>query len=166
MDLKAVLKSQYHAALKTLRLAIEACPEKLWNDPADGVPTFWRVAFHTVFFAHYYAQQTKDGFVRWEGHRPEAEMFAVPWENFRDPKPCAPYTREELLVYWTFVDSRIDGWVDKLDLETAQCGFPWYKMGTLEHQLVNIRHVQHHAAILTARLRTRAGIGVEWVQKG
>jgi hypothetical protein len=39
-------------------------------------------------------------------------------------------------------------------------------MGTLEHQLVNIRHIQHHAAILSVRLRKAAGIRIGWVGKG
>jgi hypothetical protein len=92
MDIRSALKFQYHAALKTLREAIEKCPDAMWNDPAGGAVPFWRVAYHALFF-----------------------------------------------------------------------GFPWYKMGTLEHQLVNIRHIQHHAAMLSARLREGAGIGIDWV---
>jgi len=42
-----------------------------------------------------------------------------------------------------------------LDLSAPQCGFPWYKMPTLEHQIVNIRHIQHHAAV-----------AITWVGKG
>lgn len=166
MDIRLVLKSQYHAALKTLKAAIETCPDVMWADPADEAPAFWRVAYHTLFFAHFYLQQNKDVFKRWERHRAEAEMFAVPWENFRAPKPCGPYTKADLLEYWAIVDGAIDAGVDKLDLETAQCGFPWYKMGTLEHQIVNIRHIQHHAAILSGRLRREARIGIDWVGKG
>ena len=29
MDIRAALKSQYHAALKTLRLDIEQCPDEM-----------------------------------------------------------------------------------------------------------------------------------------
>jgi hypothetical protein len=64
------------------------------------------------------------------------------------------------------VNERIDSAVDAMDLAAPQCGFPWYKMGTLEHQLVNIRHIQHHGAILASRLCTRAGVAIDWVQKG
>lgn len=31
MDIRAVLKSQYHAALETLRLDIEQCPDWMWQ---------------------------------------------------------------------------------------------------------------------------------------
>jgi hypothetical protein len=59
----------------------------------------------------------------------------------------------------------IDACIDALDLSAPQCGFPWYKMSTLEHQIVNIRHIQHHAAMLSSRLRQSAGIAVDWVGK-
>jgi hypothetical protein len=39
-------------------------------------------------------------------------------------------------------------------------------MSTLEHQIVNIRHIQHHAASLGSRLRRSAGIAINWVGKG
>ena len=52
MDIRSALKSQYHAALKALRLAIELCPDDRWDDPADGAAAFWRVAYHTLHYAH------------------------------------------------------------------------------------------------------------------
>jgi hypothetical protein len=39
-------------------------------------------------------------------------------------------------------------------------------MPTLDHQIVNIRHIQHHAAILSNRLRRASGIEVDWVSSG
>ena len=163
MNIHSALKNQYHAALKTLRIAIEKCPAEMWNGPGDSPPV-WRVVSHTLFFTHFYSQQSQEAFVPWPRWREEANVMThVPWENNRPPKPCEPFTRDDLLEYWKFCDDRVDEWVDKLDLSAEQCGFPWYKMPTLEHQLVNLRHIQHHAAMLAAKLRARAGINVEWV---
>jgi hypothetical protein len=53
MLLKTSLKRQYHASLKTLRLAIEACPDGFWATPADGFTAFWRVAYHTLFYTDH-----------------------------------------------------------------------------------------------------------------
>jgi hypothetical protein len=165
MDVQSALKSQYHAALKTLHEVIEKCPEAMWQDPADTAP-FWRVAYHTLFFAHLYIQQKQEAFTPWGRHREEAQYIAfVPREN-RPPKPCEPFTRDELLEYCSACDAMIDAGVDALDLSAPQCGFPWYKMPTLEHQIVNIRHIQHHAAALSSRLRRSAGISITWVGKG
>jgi DinB superfamily len=167
MDVRSALKSQYHAALKTLQQVIEKCPEPMWNDPADGAARFWRVAYHTLFVSHFYLQQDQSTFTPWSRHRDEAQYISgVPLESERPPKACEPFTRDELLEYWHDCDGMIDAGVDALDLSAAQCGFPWYKMPTLEHQIVNIRHIQHHAAALSSRLRRTAGIEVDWVGEG
>ena len=159
MDIRSALKSQHHAALKTLRDTIEKCPESMWNDPADGFASFWRVAYHALFFSHFYLQQDQKDFTPWSRARTEAQLLGgVWWENGRDPKPCEPYTKQDLLEYWQVCDAMIDSGIDALDLSAAQCGFPWYKMPTLEHQLVNIRHIQHHAAALSSRLRRSAAL--------
>jgi hypothetical protein len=164
MDVPSALTCQYHAALKALREAIDLCPEPMWNDPADGRAPFWRVAYHTLFFTHLYLQRDVDSFAPWARGRPEAQCLdGVPWDNWRPPKPCAPYTRGDILEYWGLCDGMIDSGVAALDLSAPECGFPWYHMPKLEHQINNIRHIQHHAAILSARLRRAAGIDIHWV---
>ncbi len=77
-----------------------------------------------------------------------------------------PFTRNDLLEYWRACDAMIDAGVDALNLSAPQCGFPWYTMSTLEHQIVNIRHIQHHAAALSTRLRRSVGIEIDWVGPG
>ena len=167
MDIRSALKSQYHAALETLSHAVEKCPDALWDDPADGAAPFWRVVYHTLFYTHFYLQQDQHAFVPWAGHREEANFLdLLSWDNSRPPKACDPFTRQELLEYWRICDDMIDRGVDALDLSAPQCGFPWYTMPTLEHQIVNIRHIQNHAAALATRLRRTAGIAVQWVGRG
>ena len=56
--------------------------------------------------------------------------------------------------------------IDALDLASPESGFSWYKVAKLEHQLINIRHVQHHAAQLADRLRAAADVGTRWVSAG
>lgn len=155
MDVRAALKGQYHASLKTLRVAIEKCPEPMWNNPADGAATFWRASYHTLFYAHFYLQQDKDAFTPWPRHREGAQRLSG--------VTCEPVSRQMMLEYWDFCDSVIDAGIDRLDLDAPQCGFPWYKMPTLDHQIVNIRHIQNHAAALASRLRREAKIDVDWI---
>jgi hypothetical protein len=166
MDVRSALKSQYHAALKTLHDVIEKCPEGMWNDPTDPAP-FWRVVYHTLYFAHLYLQSSQEEFRPWARHREEAQYISsLPREANRPPKPCEPFTRDDLLEYCGMCDAMIDAGVDRLDLSAPHCGFAWYQMPTLEHQIVNIRHIQHHAAALASRLRRSAGIAINWVGKG
>ena len=167
MDIRPALKSQYHAALKALRIAVEKCPDAQWSRAADGRATFSRVAYHTLFFTHFYAQQDQSVFAPWEHHRDEAHAIGpIAWEGNRPAKASTDYTKDEILDYWRFCDAGLDGWIDALDLEAPQCGFPWYTMGTLEHQLLSLRHIQHHAAALSARLRREGGVEIPWVGRG
>jgi hypothetical protein len=166
MDVRSALKSQYHAALKTLREVIEKCPDAMWDDPADGAARFWRVGYHTLFFCHFYLQQRQEDFTPWARHREEAQFIAIVPREERPPHACEPFTRGDLLEYLHDCDGMVDACVDALDLSAPQCGFPWYKMPTLEHQIVNIRHIQHHAAALSSRLRRSAGIAIQWFGRG
>jgi hypothetical protein len=164
MNIQSALKSQYHAALKTLRFTIEKCPDSFWDDPADGAAPFWRVVYHALFYTNFYLQQDQNSFTAWSKHREDANFLGdIPADRPHPPKPCSPYTRAELLEYWRICDEAIDRGVDTLDLSAPQCGFPWYNMPTLEHQILNIRHTQHHAAALATRLRRGAGISIDWV---
>jgi len=163
-SIQSVLKSQYHAALKTLRLTIEQCPDAMWADKADGAAAYWRAAYHTLFFAHLYLSADEQAFVPWARHRQQAVDLAE--GNNSDYADITPYTRAEMMEYWRFCDAMIDAGVDALDLSAPTCGFSWYTVGKLEHQFVNIRHIQHHAASLSSRLRLKAGILIAWVGKG
>jgi hypothetical protein len=166
MDVRAALKSQYHASLEALRLAIEQCPSNLWDDPADGAASYWRVAYHTLFFTDYYLRKDHQHLPAWSRHRYEAHVLGpISWDGGRLPELCEPYTTEDILEYWTVCDALVDATVDAMDLESVESGFPWYAMSKFEHQLVNIRHIQHHAAALATRLRRDAGIQVRWVGK-
>lgn len=163
MDVQAALTSQYHAALAMLRQAVERCPDDLWAGGNYPVP-FWRVAYHTLFYTHFYLAQSERAFRPWELHRDEHQFLSsVPWPPHRPPATGEPYTRAQILEYWRFCDAMIDGAVAQLDLDAPECGFPWYQMPKLEHQIMNIRHVQHHAALLAGRLRLAGVAAVDWI---
>ena len=163
MNVQAALKSQYHAALAMLKQAIEECPDGLW-DGAGHDAAFWRVAYHTLFYTHLYLQPNEDAFRPWEHHRDEYQFLdTLPWPPHRQPKIGEPYTKSQVLEYWRVCDAMIDAGVDRLDLDAQECGFPWYKLPKLDHQIVNIRHIQHHAAVLGDRLRSAGGADIRWV---
>lgn len=163
MNVPAALKNQYHAALATLKQAIDRCPDDLWT--AEGHPSqFWQVAYHAIFFTHLYLQPDERAFTPWESHRDEYQFLGgLPWAPNRPPKLEEPYSKEEILEYWQLCDAMIDAGVDKLDLAATDCGFSWYKMPKLNHQIMNIRHVQEHAAQLTERIRSATGRAPDWV---
>ena len=167
--LAAILKSQYHASLAMLRDAIERCPEDLWY---SAVPTnaFWQVAYHALFFAHLYSQPNERAFRPWTRHQGDVQhedgIPGPPDPNSRLPLIPRPYSKVDALEYCDWCNGMVDAAVDILDLSSTDCGFSWYSVSKLEHQIVNIRHIQHHTAQLADRLRAATGAGVRWHGKG
>lgn len=163
---RIALARQYHAALAMLRQAVERYPREAWaDDEHTNAP--WQVAYHALYFTHLYLQRHADDFVPWPGQHSDAQHpdgIAGP----RDPHSSLPllpepYSREEVLAYCDFCDRLVDESVGMLDLTSPESGFHWYPIPKLEHQLVSLRHLQHHTAQLADRLRNEAGIGVPWV---
>ena len=134
-----------------LREAIASCPPEEWSS-TDHKNAFWQVAYHTLFFTHLYLQRDEAAFRLWEEHR--GEGVGIEGE---------PYTQEQVLAYWEFCDRMVDDAVEALDIDRTESGFSWHRMSKLEHQFINIRHIQHHAGQLTDRVRATANVGVEWV---
>ncbi len=163
--LRTALKRQYRAALAMLRDAVESCPDAVWDDPTP-TNAFWQVAYHTLYFTHLYLQPDEASFRPWSGHQADVQHedgIAGPADPTSSlPLVPSPYTKDQVLAYLDHVDVGVDG-VDALDLAAAASGFSWYPMGKLEHQLVNLRHVQHHVGQLADRVRAASGEGVRWV---
>jgi hypothetical protein len=155
MTLHAIIQSQYQAALEMLNQAISRCPEDLWNNPEDK-NRFWQVAYHAIFYAHLYVQESEKTFTPWVKHRVEVLRLRIMAE---------PYSREEVLEYLEFSRQQIIAILPQLDLE-GESGFHWLPFNKLELQIYSIRHIQQHAGELMERLGSRAGIDIDWVGRG
>jgi len=165
--LRKVLKSQYHAAAAMLREAIQRCPDELWSSGTAHPNPFWHVAYHTLFYTHMYLQPSEADFKPWEKHRAEYQyMGRLPSPPHRPPKIGEPYSKADVMEYAELCLSMIDPALDRMDLNQPESGFWWYQMSKLEHQLVNIRHIQHHAAQLIDRLGAIGAGGFDWVDGG
>lgn len=165
--LRTILKSQYHASLAMLRDCIERCPEHLWYDD-QPTTAFWQHAYHALFFTDYYLQSSSEYLRSWTGHQADVQHpdgVAGPADPSSTlPLLPNPYSREDVLAYWTVCDTLVDEAVDALDLLSEESGFSWYAVPKLEHQLVNLRHLQHHTAQLADRLRASQDVGIRWVR--
>lgn len=164
----AILKSQYHATLAMLREAVEVCPEDVWLEE-EGQTAPWQIAYHALFFTHLYLQTHLEAYEPWGGHQTGVQHEdgfpgpPLPGTDTSLPELPDPYTRVQVLEYWALCDGMVDTCVDAMDLTDAKSGFYWYKVSKLEHQLVNIRHLAHHAGQLIDRVRRRADLGTRWV---
>ncbi|MBI4473427.1 MAG: hypothetical protein HY646_12220 [Acidobacteria bacterium] len=164
--LNAIIKSQYHASLAMLREAIELCDDRMWLD-TKHVNACWQVAYHTLFFTQLYLGSGPNSFRGWAGHQAAVQhpdgMAGPADPNSSLPLIPKPYPKAQTLEYWSVVDSMVDEAIDSMDLAGPDSGFWWYKVSKFEHQLINIRHVQHGAAQLADRVRAEFNVGVRWV---
>jgi hypothetical protein len=117
------------------------------------------------FFTHLYLQPNEAAFRPWEHHQADVQhpdgIAGPPDPKSTLPLIPEPYTKAEVLVYWSFCETMVDDAVDALDLHSQESGFSWYRVSKLEHQIINVRHLQHHTAQLADRLRSAAGLGTQ-----
>ena len=152
MDLQDSLKSQYHASLAMLKQAVMKCPDALWDDRTYK-NVFWHVAYHTLFYTHFYLAPSSSNFKPWSQSRAGYHEFKADQE---------PYTKPEILEYLEVVSQQIEEQTAGLDPE-APSGFHWLPFNKLELQIYNIRHLQQHTGELCERLGATGDIEVEWV---
>jgi len=158
MNPKPVIKSQYKAALTMLRQAIEKCPEALWTDSSYSNP-YWRLAYHTLIYTHFYLSPSEDDFTPWDKHQQDLQLLGQEIPGAR------VYSQAELLDYLALVLQQVEEKVTALDLE-AESGFHWLPFNKLELQFYNIRHVQQHTGELCERLGAHGEVEVGWVAMG
>jgi hypothetical protein len=171
-SIRAALSSQYLAGLRMLRAGVQACTDELWLASGPDVNACWQIAYHTLFFTHFYAQPHADDFVRRPGHVGdvivEDAIPGPPPYPADDPRPliAPPYSRAAVTDYCDFCMESVPAWVAAIDVTSPDSGFHWYPMSKLEHQLVNLRHLQHGAAQIADRVRRSLDLGVDWAGSG
>ncbi len=131
---QTVIGRQFAAAIQMLRSAIEACPDDLWDDRADGTP-FWHLTYHALFYTDFYLSDDVETFQARDYHEDKAHFLPGDYQE-----------------YGGVVTTPGKG-----------CGFSWYELNVGEFLLNNLRHTQHHTGQLIALLRRRADIGIDWL---
>lgn len=158
MNPKPAIKSQYKASLEMLRQAIEKCPEALWTDASYQNP-FWRLAYHTLIYTHFYLSPREEDFVPLDKFQKDLQLLG------REIPGTRVYSQAELLDFLTLVLDQVEIQVEALDLEAAS-GFDWLPFNKLELQFYNIRHIQQHTGELCERLGAHGEVEVAWVGRG
>ncbi len=157
---------QFAAAIQMIRSAIEACPDRLWDDRSEGTP-FWHLAYHALFFADFYLSDDEKTFQAMEFHEGKAEFLPGDYGEYGGvvATPEKSFRKEQLLSYADHCLRKCDETFGRLTGKRTleQCGFWWYKLNVGEFLLNNLRHTQHHAGQLALLLRRRADIGIDWL---
>ena len=160
MEVKAALLGQYRAGIAMLRNCIEVCPDDLWSEGRHP-RAFWRIAYHALFYTHFYLSVDHETFTPWEKH---VWHGIILWEDDESGVPPVEttFSQADLLSYVAFLEQNVAGLLEVIDLDSASSGFPWYAIPKLDHQLVNIRHLGVHVGQLQELLFAR-GIDTDWV---
>jgi len=157
---------QFSAAIQMLRLAVDACPEELWDDRSDGSP-FWHLAYHALFYVDFYLSDDEKSFHAMDFHEDKMQFLPGDYGEYGGivTTPDRALRKDQLLDYADHCLSKCERTFQELTDERAleNCGFWWYKLDVGEFLLNNLRHAQHHAGQLALLLRRRAGIGVDWM---
>lgn len=166
IEVRKSLFNQMEAALRTLAHCVERCPETSWNAPVANLK-FCQVVFHTLFFTDYYLGRGEDGFREQAFHQDHRLVFRD-YEELQPREQVLLYERPFILRYMEHCRAKA---AEAIASETADtlagpCGFPRRNLSRMERHIYNTRHVQHHAAQLSLRLRLDHAADVPWVGSG
>jgi hypothetical protein len=125
------------------------------------------VAFHTVFYADYYLGRNDPSFREQPFHREHADFFRD-YEELEDRQPVLLYDRPTMQKYIEHCRRKAAILIPAETPESlaALCGFPRKSFSRAELHVYSIRHIQHHAAQLSLRLRLDYQVDIPWVRTG
>jgi DinB superfamily len=164
--LQQLLSNQFQAALCTLGQCIDRCPDRLWNAPVANVK-FCQVAFHALFCADLYLGHDAKSARQQPFHQANPDFFRD-YEELEDRAQTLLYDKPTVQAYVQHVRAKANTAIaaETPDSLAAKPGFEWLKFSRAEVWVYNTRHLQHHAAQLSLRLRTDAKVEIPWIGTG
>jgi hypothetical protein len=163
---KELITNQYEAAFCTLNSCVDRCPEAEWNASVFQLK-FCQVVFHTLFFADYYLGPAEEPLRQQPFHRQHAGVF-LDYEELEDRAPVRLYEKSWTQLY--LKHCRTKG-AEVIRSETAESLHAMAEFARRTHSraelhVCNIRHIQHHAAQLSLRLKIDCQRDVPWFASG
>ena len=142
------------------------CHGNAWDAKIGQYP-FSQVAFHTLFFTDYYLGRDAEALRPQQFHRDNPEFFDE-YEQLEYREPVGVYDRPSIKKYLAHCRGKVS---QVLPAETADSlsgpsGFARRNFSRAELHVLNIRHIQHHSAQLSLRLRIEADVQIPWVGSG
>jgi hypothetical protein len=114
-----------------------------------------------------YLQPDLASFQPWAEHQTNVQyqngIAGAPKKGSALPLIPTPYSKTQVLTFLQICQDMVAPAIDSFDLMDGKSGFPWYTCSKLEHQIISVRHLQHHTAQLGDRLRGTGGTGLTWL---
>ena len=163
---KELVANQYEAVLCMLQACIVKCPDDAWDSPVFRL-RYCQVVFHTLFYTDLYLGESEEPFRRQPFHREHAAVFRD-YEEAEDREPVLLYDKPWVSVYLEHCRKKAREVVlsETEESLSARAQFPRRSFSRAELHVVNIRHVQHHAAQLSLRLKIDSQQEVPWCGSG
>lgn len=144
-DWKDAVWGQVGAAIDSLELAIDACPDTLWGD-RSRFPEYWYVVYHTLFFLDYYMSESPEGYA-------PPPPFTLTELDPAGVLPDRVYSKEEMRRFLDHGRQKVRAKIAEMSDEKAASRSPFRDLPELEFLLYQMRHVQHHTAQLNLMIR-------------
>ena len=163
---KELLNSQFEASFCMLRQCLDGCPPAQWNAPV-GQLQFCQVAFHALFYSDVYLGRDLAALRQQPFHQQHAGVFAD-YEELKKRPQQAVYETDFIGDYLQHCRAKALQAVASETVASLQQrpGFDWLPFSRAEVHVYNIRHLQHHVAQLSLRLRLDADVEIPWVGTG
>jgi hypothetical protein len=163
---KQLIANQFEGVLCMLAACVQRCPDDRWNEPVANLK-FCQAVFHALFYTDVYLGRNYASLRDQPFHREHAAVFGD-YEEREDRPPQALYDKPFITAYLQHCRAKAARVIAD---ETAESlarrpGFDWLPCPRAEVHVYNIRHVHHHAAQLSLRLRLDTGDGIPWVGSG
>ncbi len=163
---KQVQASQYEAVFCMQNTCIDRCPDAFWNAPVVNLK-FCQAVFHTLFYADLYLGPDLESFREQAFHRDNRDFFGD-YEELEDRAPVSLYDKAPIKTYLEHCRGKASHVIaaECADTLGARSGFEHLACTRAEAHIHNIRHIHHHAAQLSLRLRIDHNVDIPWVKSG
>ena len=163
---RSAIVNQFEAIYCTIDTLIEQCPDEQWNAPVVNL-RFCQAVFHVLFFSDLYLGTDVDSLHKQDFHREHTKLFGD-YEELEDRPQQRMYRKNDMKIYLQHCRLKAKS-VISAETESSVSrspGFEWFNLPRAEVHLLNLRHLIHHAAQLSMRLRIDTGEGAGWVRSG
>jgi len=163
---KEVTRNQFEAALCMLDACVDLCPDAQWHAPVANLK-FCQVAFHTLIFTDLYLGRDIDSLRSQTFHQTHSDVFAG-YEELEDRVQQQVYEVSFIKAYLMHCRDKAASAIDAETVESLNqiTAFDRKPFTRAELYFVTVRHLQHHSAQLSLRLRLDVSVDVPWVESG
>jgi hypothetical protein len=156
---------QFQAALCTLNACITRCPDAAWNAPVAGLK-FCQAAFHVLFFTDFYLGDDERAFKTQPFHQDRPDFFRD-YEEFAHRQQTLLYDKPTTQAYLQHCRTKAEQTIPAESAEVLAASSKLRPQLTrAELHVYNLRHIQHHAAQLSLRLRLDHRVDIPWIGYG